>query len=116
MADIKTVDGLPKDRTRKIISQIEYDNAKYNNSFVISGASPSYPDPLTGGTADNDIIVFLEQVISTGTFEIKGSNGTTVGAVGIPSASLDAHAPIRLDGGVSLVGTVILAKGFWIKK
>ena len=31
-------------------------------------------------------------------------------------APLDAAAPVRLDGGVELTGTILLAKGFFVSK
>lgn len=113
MEQVKVVNGLPKSRRPRKYSQSELDKAKANNQFVIQGTNPVYPGNFPDG---KDIIVFLEYVQSTGTFTIEGIDDTTTkvltGAV-VSSMEL-SHSPLRLDGGVKLNGTILIAKGFYL--
>lgn len=113
MKQIKVVDGLPKSGRHRLYSQIELDHARNNNKFLIRGTNPVFPGALT---SDHDIIVFLEYVQSSTTFTISGIDGDTVVILtdSIVSPMDLTHAPLRLDGGVLLTGTILIATGFYL--
>ena len=98
------VNGLPESIGKVTQADIEY--ARLNNQFVLQGVDPEF-------VSDN-IIVFLEQVISS-SYVIKDSAGTAL--TGTITSPLDLHgAPMRIDGGVIITGTVLTAKGYFIQK
>jgi len=111
LTDIGTVDGLPRSAKYRIFAADELDKARLNNQFFLSGASPAYPPE----GFDETVVVFLEAVYMAvlGTFTIEGAKGVISGAV--PAPFSQDHSPIRLDGGVKLNGTIVAAKGFWVK-
>ncbi len=99
------VDGLPRYTERKQLTERDLELARINNQFILEGTDPSK-------VADN-IIIFLEYVAHGGSLQISDKDDTTIG--GTVTETLDlTKAPMRLDGGVKLTGTVLLAKGFYI--
>ena len=63
---------------------------------------------------DEETIAFLEFVQASGTFTIEDADGNVLsGALVSPFG--DARGPLRLDGGVKLNGTILGAKGFYLK-
>ncbi len=103
------VHGLPRTNRRRAIHEKDVEFARLNNQFFLQGASPQFPDDFS----NENIIVFLEYVQSSGTFTIEGANGVVSGALTSPFG--DAHGAIRLDGGVKLNGTILGAKGYFIQ-
>lgn len=110
MATLAKVDGLPRSNERRTIGEKDVCNARFNNQFFLQGTDPTFPQ---GFPNDKDVIVFLEFVQSTGTFTIEDANGNVLSGA-LVSQFGDAHAPLRLDGGVKLNGTILGAKGFYL--
>lgn len=111
MSDISLVNGLPRHKGANVLTERDVEQARFTNQFLLKGASPQFPNPF----GDKDYIVFLEFVQSTGTFNIEDADANAI-ATGVVTGFGDAHAPIRLDGGVKLVGTILAAKGFYVRK
>lgn len=110
MATLAKVDGLPRSNERRMISEHDVCNAKLNNVFFLEGTDPTFPQ---GFPNDKDVIVFLEYVQASTTFTLEDANGNVLsGALTSPFG--DAHAPLRLDGGVKLNGTILGAKGYYL--
>lgn len=110
---LAVVDGLPKNAKNRNIGARVTEQVKFDNQFVIQGSSPVFPKDYPNN--DDEVIVFLEYVQSSGTFTIEGKGtGVLSGAMVSP---LDlVESPLRLDGGVKLNGTILFAKGFWLPK
>jgi len=99
--------GLPRSQNRIILSPQDIASARLNNQFAVYGTDPSF-------TGDNKI-VFLEYVAHGGSLVIKDKDSNAVS--GTITGTLDLScAPMRLDGGVVLTGSVLIAKGFFIEK
>lgn len=94
------VDGLPRAKQFQHLEGL--DVARTNNQFVLR--SPDLELLTPEGT------VMLEYVQGTN-FVVQDANGVAVTGT-IPSALDLAYAPLRLDGGVKLTGTVLIAKGY----
>lgn len=108
---ITKIDGLPASTTRKVLSESDISAAKLNNQFVIKGADPVFPVEYP---ADKDIIVFLEYVQSTGTFKITDAETNDITGATVATPLDLSRAPLRLDGGCKLTGTILIAKGFYL--
>lgn len=109
LANIGTVNGLPRKAGQSNLNGIDVEQARINNSFFLFGASPQFPPAF-----DDKVIVFLESVYmaAAGTFTIEGTNGVISGAIVAPFEQ--DHSPVRMDGGVKLNGTIVAAKGYWL--
>lgn len=99
------IDGLPIGNPRRVIDGNTLKSARANNQFAISGSNPTLKRA--------DIIVFLEYVSATGTFILKDYNGVAVSTAITGPLDFTA-APLRLDGGIEITGTVTIAKGFYV--
>jgi hypothetical protein len=104
------VNGLP--RATKNSPNLHEDDLKYarfNHQFVLNGSSPQFPSKFT----NSKIIAFLEYVETDGNFTVADAEGNVL--TGTLTAPLDmAHSPMRLDGGVKINGTVLMAKGYFV--
>jgi hypothetical protein len=111
---VSTISGLPYHGRRRALVERDLDDARANNTFVINGTDPKFPDPFPAG---KDVIVFLEYVgmAPAGTFNIKDVNGATV-ATAVAAPFDVTHSPLRMDGGVELIGAITIAKGFYLEK
>lgn len=108
---IGKVEGLPRSSKFRKLTDQDIEDARYNNQIFLQGASPRFP-----ATAfDEDYVVFIESVYTAaaGTFTLEGSTGVVSGA--IPAPFVMEHSPVRFDGGVIINGTILGAKGFYIK-
>lgn len=101
--------GLPKGINSPVLDEMDIIAGKLNNQFVISGIDPKIPSNL----ADKNYIVFLEYVQAISTFTLKDASGNTI-INGIASPLDLSYAPLRIDGGVEILGTITIAKGFVI--
>lgn len=108
---ISNVNGLPRSEERRTINWSDYMTAKLNNPFFLSGSSPSFPDEFPN---NKEIIIFLEIVQSSGTFTIEDAEGNIIsGALTNPFGC--GCAPLRLDGGFKLNGTILGAVGCFLQ-
>lgn len=98
------VNGLPS--IPKILSKSDIENARLNNQFVLSGVNPV-------SAQGANVIAFLEYVDASAAFTIVDSAAATIAGTVATPMNL-ATAPMRLDGGFGITGTVRLAKGFYI--
>lgn len=78
-----------------------------NNQMLLFGTNPSF--------SDAKCTVFLDYVEYTGNIIVKDGDG--VAKTGsLANGVLDmAHAPLRLEKGISITGDVLLAKFFVIR-
>lgn len=101
--------GLPDVRPNRILSEMDIASARLNSQFLLKGINPSIPSKL----ANKDVIVFLEYVQASTTIELQDANSISIVA-GIVSPLDLTRSPLRIDGGLKIVGTVLIAKGFVI--
>lgn len=97
-----------------IISWQDREGAKANNQITLSGASPKFPDPLLPGGSESPFVFFLQQVIASGTFDIKDNQGTTLFSA-LPASTTFPAEGLRFDGGCQLIGTITLAIGYYVR-
>lgn len=109
---IGKANGLPRSSTRRSVGDKVQEQLKLDNQFLLQGTDPTFPQ---GFPNTEDVIVFLEYVQASTTYTIEGA------VVGVLTGSLAStipldltHSPLRLDGGVKLNGTILMAKGFWL--
>lgn len=108
---IGLANGLPRNSERRTIGDGVQEQLKLDNQFLIQGSSPTFPDNF--GSNDN-VIIFLEYVQASTAFTIEGVTGVLTGSL-VSTLEFDlTHSPLRLDGGVKLNGTILMAKGFWL--
>lgn len=93
--------GIPKAKNSPIIEG-GLQAPKINNQFVLTGVNPA--------VGSLDLVYFLEYVQGTN-FTIKDRDGNAVTGV-IPSLLDLTKAPLRMEGGITITGTVLIAKGF----
>jgi hypothetical protein len=99
------INGLPRANVVTHLDPNEIALARINNQFVLKGT-----DPLFVG---DDIVVFLEHVQAGAAFTINDCNNNPV-AAGVSTPLHLWGAPMRLNGGVKLVGSIQIAKGFYL--
>jgi len=101
--------GLPKGENSPVLSVNDVEHAKINNQFCLSGVDPSFPSDLT----KLKVVVFLEYAMPTaGTLVIQDANANAL--TGASAEFQLQDAPLRVDGGLKIIGSVAIAKGFFI--
>ena len=99
--------GLPRYAKPPVLHEGDWQSAAFTNQFGLDGIDVQFPNPFVN---TDKIVVFLEAVQATGTFDIQDREGTVVfGAI----TDFQMYPGIRLDGGFKLVGTILLAKGYF---
>jgi hypothetical protein len=84
------------------------DEDKYNNQVVLNGADDEFLVP--NGT------FFLEYLLIEAGVSVTikdGFNNTVADGV---TAFNQEHSPLRLEGGIKITGTVLIAKGFALRE
>jgi hypothetical protein len=76
---------------------------KYNNMVILSGTNQEFIQ--SGG------VFFLDYLTGT-SVTIKDGDGNTI-VSGLSNFAL-SESPIRCDNGISITGTVVIAKGFYL--
>jgi hypothetical protein len=90
--------------TNKALSPISQ-AVRLSNQVVLSGTNDAYSVPKG--------IFFLEFLeMSSGTATIEDGDGNTI-ATGVTAFSND-HSPLRCDLGITITGSISMAKGFHI--
>lgn len=94
-------------RNHQAISAMANEEARLNNQVILTGLNETFPVPR--GVF---FLEYLEAAAGT-TVDIADGEGRAI-ATGVADFSND-KAPIRCDYGITITGTLVLAKGYVIR-
>lgn len=113
----KFVNGLPMGNPKYQLfpDYAQYVQAAMNNPFVLTGVDPVFPAPVpASGDPNQKTIVILQTLLASTTVVIQSIDGDPISGTIPANQQLDFYPGLRIDGGVKLAGTIILATGFYI--